>query len=195
MLLCFELLEKKVLRGVLVVLLSVVGIFVRLRCQRGYDDKLLLLSDLSDSELLWGPVIGIGIAIRKLGLLGFCVCMCVQWFYGPSDPTWILPTYDDPIVPQRAAYEQQMPELPNRRAYVKAAAQSPPPPLPTTYYRLYPKVQTVTDGPPVRTVVEEPRDRVVEAGVPVVSQDAVRRESQLPPPPPPLKNLVHTTVP
>jgi hypothetical protein len=112
-----------------------------------------------------------------------------DWFYGPSDPTWILPTYDDPIVPQRAAYEQQMPELPNRRAYVKAAAQSPPPPLPTTYYRLYPKVQTVTDGPPVRTVVEEPRDRVVEAGVPVVSQDAVRRESQLPPPPPPLKNL------
>jgi hypothetical protein len=104
-------------------------------------------------------------------------------------PTWILPTYDDPIVPQRAAYEQQMPELPNRRVYVKAAAKPPPPPpLPTTYYRLYPKVQTVTDGPSVRTVVEEPRDQVVEAGVPVVSQDAVRRESQLPPPPP-LKNL------
>jgi hypothetical protein len=48
----FELLEKKVLRGVLVVL-SVVGIFVRLRCQRGYDDtNFFLLSDLSDSELL-----------------------------------------------------------------------------------------------------------------------------------------------
>ncbi|KAH9530536.1 hypothetical protein CY35_20G009400 [Sphagnum magellanicum] len=81
-----------------------------------------------------------------------------------------------------------MPELPNRRVYMKAAAEPPPPPLPTTYYCLYPKVQTVTDGPSVRTVVEEPRDRVVEAGVPVVSQDAVRRESQLPPPPP-LKNL------
>lgn len=172
--------------------LSVMGIFVRLRCQRGYDTN-FFFSLISQTRSFCGGSDSYWNCDKKIGFVGFCVCVCVQWFYGPSDPTWILPTYDDPIVPQRAAYEQQMPELPNRRVYVKAAAESPPPPLPTTYYRLYPKVQTVTDGPPVRTVIEEPRDRVVEARVPVVSQDAVRRESQLPSPPP-LKNLVHTTV-
>ncbi|CAM6069786.1 unnamed protein product [Sphagnum tenellum] len=77
-----------------------------------------------------------------------------DWFYGPPEPVWIRPsTYYPPLPP--------LPSVPgSSRVYVKEGEP------PRTYYRVYPKVQTVVDRPPQHKPPEESRARVVEGGGP-----------------------------
>jgi hypothetical protein len=98
----------------------------------------------------------------------------VQWFYGPPEPVWIRPSYYYPPLPP-------LPSVPeSSRVYVKEGEP------PRTYYRLYPKVQTVVDRPPQHTPPEESRARVVEGGgPPVVVKELVKT-----PPAISVKNLV-----
>jgi len=97
-----------------------------------------------------------------------------QWFYGPPEPVWIRPSYYYPPLPP-------LPSVPeSSRVYVKEGEP------PRTYYRVYPKVQTVVDRPPQHTPPEESRARVVEGGgPPVVVKEVVKT-----PPAISLKNLV-----
>lgn len=98
----------------------------------------------------------------------------VQWFYGPPEPVWIRPsTYYPPLPP--------LPSVPgSSRVYVKEGEP------PRTYYRVYPKVQTVVERPPQHKPPEESRARVVEGGgPPVVVKELVKT-----PPAISFKNLV-----
>ncbi len=87
----------------------------------------------------------------------------MQWFYGPPEPVWIRPSYYYPPLPP-------LPSVPeSSRVYVKEGEP------PRTYYRVYPKVQTVVDRPPQHTPPEESRAPVVEGGgPPVVVKELVK---------------------